>query len=73
MAPLSGGHYGGVFGLGRVTGRSGDMLFGEHVFGYLWGGVTLIPQYAVVMQATLILPDEYADLMAKNAHNIVLG
>jgi hypothetical protein len=66
VAPLSGGNL-GALGLGRVRGRSGDMLFGEHVFGYLWGGVTLVPQYAVVTQATLILPNEYDDLMKKQS------
>ena len=70
VAPLSDGSSGGAFGLGRITGRSGDMLFGEHVFGYLLGGSTLIPQYAVATQATLIHPEEYTDLMRKHSRNI---
>jgi len=56
---LSGQYLGGVFGFGQVNARSGGTVFGEHVFGYLLYGTTLVPKYSVIMQAELISFEEY--------------
>ncbi|HAK60997.1 MAG TPA: hypothetical protein DCO77_11540 [Nitrospiraceae bacterium] len=60
---LSGQYHGGVFGFGQVNARSGDTVFGEHVFGYLLYGITLVPKYSVIMQAELISFEEYKALV----------
>ena len=70
VAPLSGDFLGGLFGNGRISGRSGNLVFGEHVFGYLFSGATLVPQYVVMTQATLVTPEEYTQLVEKGTHNI---
>lgn len=59
IGPLSGHYFGGVFGLGQVNARSGDTVFGEHVFGYLLYGTTLVPKYSVITKAELISFEEY--------------
>lgn len=70
VSPLSGDYLGGLFGNGRVMGRTENLLFGEHVFGYSISGTTLVPQYVVMTQATLVTPEEYTQLAEKNTHNI---
>ena len=59
IGPLSGEYPGGIFGFGHVNARSGNTVFGEHVFGYLLYGTTLVPKYSVITQAELISPEEY--------------
>lgn len=60
VAPLS-GYFFGSFGFGRFIGQTGNVLLGEHVFGYLLFDSTLSPQYVHVLltRATLISRDEY--------------
>jgi len=70
IGPLSGNHLGGWFGLGQITGRLGDKIFGEHVFGYLQFGTTIVPRYLVITEAHLIQPSEYHELAQTNYHNV---
>ena len=62
VGPLSGGLWGSLSGFGNLAGRTGDLLLGEHVFGYLVGGTRLMPQYVVTTQATVIPREEYERL-----------
>jgi len=48
-----------VFGFGGIIGRTEDTIIGEHVFGYLIGGTTLVPKYVVITQATIISQKEF--------------
>jgi hypothetical protein len=66
---LSGDYYGGLFGFGHIISRSENKLFGEHVFGYLVFGTTLVPRYSVITQAELIPYTEYKNLAEKKAVN----
>lgn len=76
---LSGGFpAGSEFGFGSLVGKTGDVLLGEHVFGYLLGGMgkpdvvftTLHPQYVVYTQATVIAEEEYSRLKSEKADNL---
>src|SRR5882672_479551 len=58
VGPLSGDVVGTRYGFGSLVGRTGDVLLGEHVFGYLLFGV-LKPQYVIVTEATVISEDEF--------------
>jgi len=59
VGALSGGTLGGATGFGGFVGRTGDVILGEHVFGYLFEGGMLVPQYQVITQATVISQGEY--------------
>ena len=70
-APFSGGFpTGSLFGFGKITGRTAEGLLGEHLFGYLVGGATLVPRYVVSTQATVIPEEEYKRLASEKARNI---
>jgi hypothetical protein len=71
VGPLSGGSAGAIGRLGHLIAQKGNVLFGEHVFGYLVEGATLVPQYVVITQATAISRDEYERL--KIAKDDALG
>jgi hypothetical protein len=51
IGPLSGGMNGAAGGLGVLTGLSEEYLYGQHVFGYLWGNATVVPRYVVKTRA----------------------
>jgi len=70
VGPLSGGFRGGGIEFGHLIGQTGNVLIGEHVFGYLAHGATLVPQYVVVTQATVIARDEYERLEIEKADNL---
>lgn len=59
VGALSGGTLGAATGFGGFVGQTGDVLLGEHLFGYLFERGMLVPQYVVAMQATVISADEY--------------
>lgn len=59
---LSGGLQGAAGGLGSLRGVSEGSLHGEHVFGYLWGGATLVPRYVVRTRARRSTEEEDADI-----------
>ena len=65
ISTLSGGVIGGASLLGNVTGRSGDKLFGTHVFGYVRQEGIVIPRFLVFTEATLISETEYSRLEAE--------
>ena len=60
ISSMSGGDVGASGGLGRYCGRDSSSVWGEQVFGYVWGGATLVPKYRVLTRAHLITQDEYA-------------
>jgi len=59
VGALSGGTLGAATGFGGFVGQTGDVLLGEHLFGYLFERGMLVPQYVVAMQATVISADEF--------------
>jgi hypothetical protein len=59
VAPLSGNYFGGLFGFGGIIGRTEDSIIGQHVFGYVIGGATLVPKYVVNNQATILSQKEF--------------
>ncbi len=70
IGALSGGIPGAFYKFGAYTGRSGDTLYGEHVFGYLIGNMTLVPKCVVRTQTTIILQNEYKELQEKKTPGI---
>lgn len=65
VGPLSGG---GWPGLGAFIGVSDGMVFGSHLYGYLYRESILVPRYAVTLQAERIDKTEYERLEGKKAH-----
>ena len=59
---LSGKHFGAIFQVGKLTGISKDFIYGEHVFGFLWGNTNLIPRYLISTKAPRINQSEYDKL-----------
>ena len=70
VASLSGDFLGAHSGFGKLIGQTGNVVLGEHVFGYLLGGARLVPQYVVVMSATVIARDEYERLSREKVANV---
>lgn len=67
---LSGGNFGAILGLGKFTGISEYYIYGEHVFGYVWGKVNVVPRYQVRTKAARITKSEYEILKEKKNKNI---
>lgn len=67
---LSGRYFGAVLGLGKFTGISKDFIYGEHVFGYVWGNVNLLPRYLVMTKAARVTKSEYEELEKKQSKNV---
>jgi len=65
ISSLSGGAIGGVNLIGGVTGRSGDRIFGTHVFGYVRQEMIVVPRFLVLTEATVIGETEYSRLRAE--------
>ncbi len=56
---LSGGLRGGLSKLGKPTGLQSGKVFGEHIFGYSWADINVVPQYRIETEASLISENEY--------------
>jgi hypothetical protein len=67
VSSFSDGFIGGTYGFGKLIGQNGNVLLGEHLFGYLLGGATLVPQYVIRTQATVISEEEYRRLRSEEA------
>ncbi len=67
---MSGGIEQAYYKFGSLIGRSGDTVYGSHVFGYIWGEINLVPKYILRTEASLISQDEYKKLQASKAPNI---
>jgi hypothetical protein len=59
VSAFSGSALGAATGFGRFVGQTGDVLIGQHVFGYLFERGMLVPQYTITTQALVISQDEY--------------
>lgn len=67
---LSGGVTGALSKFGALTGRAGRVIYGQHVYGFVWGGMNLAPQYVVTTEAELCERGEYDRLSVGHAGNI---
>jgi hypothetical protein len=67
---LSGGVMGALTKFGALSGRDGRVIYGQHVYGYVWGGMNVAPQYVVTTEAELCERPEYDRLSAGHAGNI---
>ena len=71
VGPFSGGFpFGSEMGFGEFIGWTGELLLGEHLFGYLVDGEMLVPRYVVTTQATVIPEEEYNRLVGEKADNV---
>lgn len=64
---LSGGLRGGFSKLGKPVGLQNGKVVGEHVFGYSWSDINMVPKYIVETEAKLISENEY-NKDSKNAN-----
>jgi hypothetical protein len=62
LRPLSGELLGAGFQLGNFIGRSGTLVYGEHVYGYTWMNVNIVPCYTVTTVADIISEKEFEEL-----------
>jgi hypothetical protein len=67
---LSGGVTGALSKFGALSGRDGRVIYGQHVYGFVWGGMNVAPQYVVTTEADLCAREEYDRLSAGHAGNI---
>jgi len=67
---MSGRYHQTFYRFGRFYGRSGDIAYGKHVFGYMWLKKNLIPKYLLKTQAVIISEYEYEQLYASKTKNI---
>src|ERR1700690_2197963 len=58
--PSMSGH--GALDLGRPVGIQGNTIYGQHVFGYVDGNVTLVPKYQLRTRATIVPDTEYQEM-----------
>jgi hypothetical protein len=49
----------GAYELGRPFGIEGNTIYGRHVFGYVYGNLTLVPKYELLTRATVVPDTEY--------------
>jgi hypothetical protein len=66
---LSGGVTGALMKFGALAGRDGRMIYGQHVYGFVWGGMNVAPKYVVTTEADLCDQAEYDRLTAAHAGN----
>lgn len=62
ISSMSGAFDGAVFGIGKVIAVDGDHIYGQHVFGSVWGNMNIAPRILLVVKARLISADEYETL-----------
>ncbi len=67
---MSGDAFGGLFAFGGMFAKSGQLINGSHVFGYVWGELNLVPQFEIITQATVIDKIEYDRLRARETNEI---
>jgi len=67
---LSGGVTGALTKFGTLSGRAGNVIYGQHVYGFVRGGMNVVPKYVVTTQAELCEREEYDRLSAGHAANI---
>jgi len=70
LPALSGGVTGALSKFGALSGLAGDVIYGQHVYGYVWGGMNLAPKYVVATEADLCGREEYDRLSEEHARNI---
>ena len=70
IAAMSGRYSQTFYKFGSFYGRSGDVAYGKHVFGYVWRKNNLTPQYLLKTQAVIISDHEYEQLYTRKAENI---
>ena len=63
----------GAFDLGRPVGIEGNSICGQHVFGYVYGNVTLVPKYQLRTRATIVPDTEYQELKRQGRDQDVRG
>ncbi len=69
---MSGDAFGAITLFGAMFAKSGQLINGRHVFGYVWGELNLVPQFEIITQATVIDKIEYARLSARETNEIGL-
>jgi len=69
---MSGDAYGAITLFGAMFAKSGQLINGRHVFGYVWGELNLVPQFESITQATVIDKSEYDRLRAQETNEIGL-
>ncbi len=69
ITSLSGGAAGGLSLFGQLIGRSGDVIHGSHVFGYV-ADDRIVPRYQVVTSATVVSREEHAALAEGKARGV---
>jgi hypothetical protein len=67
---LSGGVPGALMKFGALAGRDGRVIYGQHVYGFVWGGMNVVPKYIVTTEAELCDQAEYDRLAATHVGNI---
>ena len=67
---MSGDAYGAITLFGAMFAKSGQLINGRHVFGYVWGELNLVPQFEIITQATVIDKIEYDRLSARETNEI---
>jgi hypothetical protein len=63
ISSLSGGAAGGLAMFGQLIGRSGDAVYGSHIFGFVTND-RIVARYQVLTTATLVSPEEFEKLVA---------
>ncbi|HTP41744.1 MAG TPA: hypothetical protein VML36_04935 [Nitrospiria bacterium] len=67
---LSGGISGALSKFGALSGRDGDIIYGQHAYGFVWGGMDVMPKYVVTTEAELCRREDYDRLSAGHTGNI---
>jgi hypothetical protein len=71
IASLSGGAAGGISMLGQLVGRSEEVLYGSHVFGFVESS-RIVPRYQVLTRASLVGREEFEVLSAEGVRGLGL-
>jgi len=67
---LSGGVTGALSKFGALAGRDDRVIYGQHVYGFVWGDMNVVPRYVVTTEAELCDRADYERLDAGHAGNI---
>lgn len=64
---------GGGFALGRAIGTDGNMIYGRHVFGYVYGNRTLVPKYELRTKTSIVSDAEYQEMKQQGRDQDILA
>jgi hypothetical protein len=62
----------GALDLGRPFGLEGNTIYGRHIFGYVYGNLTLVPKYELLTKATVVPDTEFQELKRQGRDQGVL-